>query len=219
MSGWKRQRLYVFCLDLINALENACIAVSRSASAICSAITAKSHFFYPIRRQKTQKTLYRSGACVLSCAIQISTEGDVIRTRFENTGGLFPGEGKAPSMSRDMRLPPDGRASFERLNDEAAMRPSIMDAGSLVAANDNRAPKTPTPLWTAKELRLTRAQADFLSCGMSSVHQRVNDRTEISLRGRAMLAWTKGNGGCFYLGATPKGQAALKRHEKQGESK
>lgn len=143
----------------------------------------------------------------------------MIRTRIENIGGPFLGEGKAPSMSRDMRLPPDGRASLEALNDEAAMRPSIMDAGSLVAANDNRAPKTPTPLWTAKQLRLTRAQADFLSCGRSSVYQRVNDRTEISLRGRGMLAWTHGNGGCFYLGATPKGQAALKRHEKQGESK
>ena len=40
-------------------------------------------------------------------------------------------------MTRDYHLV-DGRASFERFNDEAAMRGGVMDAGSLVAANDNK---------------------------------------------------------------------------------
>ena len=59
-----------------------------------------------------------------------------IRTSFRNIGGPFPGKGSAPSMTKDFHLV-DGRASFERFNDEAAMRGSVMDAGSLAAANDN----------------------------------------------------------------------------------
>ncbi|WP_438748383.1 hypothetical protein [Pararhizobium sp. O133] len=39
-------------------------------------------------------------------------------------------------MTRDFHLV-DGRASFERFNDQAAMRTHVFDAGSLVAANDN----------------------------------------------------------------------------------
>ena len=60
-----------------------------------------------------------------------------LRTSFRNIGGPFPGKGSAPSMTKDFHLV-DGRASFERFNDEAAMRPHIRDAGSLAAANDNR---------------------------------------------------------------------------------
>lgn len=59
-----------------------------------------------------------------------------LRTSFRNLGGPFPGKGSAPSMTRDFHLV-DGRASFERFNDEAALRPHIRDAGSLIAANDN----------------------------------------------------------------------------------
>ncbi|WP_234840842.1 hypothetical protein [Sinorhizobium meliloti] len=40
-------------------------------------------------------------------------------------------------MTRDFHLPRGQRAGFEKLNDAAAMRPTITDAGSLVAANDN----------------------------------------------------------------------------------
>lgn len=61
----------------------------------------------------------------------------MIRTRIQNIGGPFPGVGSAPTMVRDKWLPKDGRAAFERLNDEAAMRGTVIDAGSLVAANDN----------------------------------------------------------------------------------
>lgn len=52
-------------------------------------------------------------------------------------GGPFPGKGSAPSMARDYHLP-TGRADFEDLNDLAALRPSLTDAGSSVPANDNR---------------------------------------------------------------------------------
>jgi hypothetical protein len=40
-------------------------------------------------------------------------------------------------MTRDKVLPRGERAGFERLNDAAAKRPHLTDAGSLVAANDN----------------------------------------------------------------------------------
>ncbi|WP_234838941.1 hypothetical protein [Sinorhizobium meliloti] len=40
-------------------------------------------------------------------------------------------------MTKDFHLPRGQRAGFEKLNDAAAMRPTITDAGSLVAANDN----------------------------------------------------------------------------------
>lgn len=62
----------------------------------------------------------------------------MIRTRNQNIAGPFPGIESAPAMVRDKWLPPDGRAAFERLNDEAAMRGTVINAGSLVAANDNR---------------------------------------------------------------------------------
>ncbi|WP_234844118.1 hypothetical protein [Sinorhizobium meliloti] len=41
-------------------------------------------------------------------------------------------------MTRDFHLPRGERAGFEKLNDAAAMRPTVMDAGSLVPANDNK---------------------------------------------------------------------------------
>jgi len=63
-----------------------------------------------------------------------------IRTSFRNIGGPFPGKGSAPSMTRDFHLI-DGKASFEKFNDAAALRPHIRDAGSLVAANDNEPQK------------------------------------------------------------------------------
>ncbi|TIX89204.1 hypothetical protein [Rhizobium sp. P44RR-XXIV] len=65
----------------------------------------------------------------------------MIRTRIQNIGGPFPGKGAAPSMLHDKTLPRGQRASFEALNDAASMRPAISDAGSLVAANDNRSAK------------------------------------------------------------------------------
>lgn len=59
------------------------------------------------------------------------------RARLQNLGGPFPGKGAAPSMVHDKVLPRGKRAGFEALNDAAAMHPTISDAGSLVAANDN----------------------------------------------------------------------------------
>jgi len=60
-----------------------------------------------------------------------------LRTRIQNIGGPFPGKGAAPTMIHDKVLPAAGRAAFEKLNDAASMHGSVMDAGSLVAANDN----------------------------------------------------------------------------------
>lgn len=57
--------------------------------------------------------------------------------KIQNIGGPFPGKCAAPEMNHDKVLPRGTRASFERLNDAAAMRPHVTDAGSLVAANDN----------------------------------------------------------------------------------
>ncbi len=62
----------------------------------------------------------------------------MIRTRIQNIGGAFPGRGAAPEMNHGFYLPRGQRAGFEKLNDLAAMRPTVMDAGSLVAANDNK---------------------------------------------------------------------------------
>ncbi|MBX5017483.1 MULTISPECIES: hypothetical protein [Rhizobium] len=60
-----------------------------------------------------------------------------LRIRVQNIGGPFPGRGAAPEMLHDKILPRGQRAAFERLNDLAAMRPTVTDAGSLVAVNDN----------------------------------------------------------------------------------
>ena len=59
------------------------------------------------------------------------------RNSYRNLGGPFPGRGAAPTMVHDKVLPRGKRAAFEALNDAAAMRPHVTDAGSLVAANDN----------------------------------------------------------------------------------
>ncbi|WP_230057844.1 hypothetical protein [Agrobacterium fabrum] len=142
----------------------------------------------------------------------------MIRLRVENIGGPFPGKGQAPSMSHDKVLPRNERAAFERLNDLAAMRPHVMDAGSLSPANDNpRLPETPATksIWPARELRLTPSQADFLHRGRSSVHRRINDRTELILKSRGMLAWRKGTDDKFYLVPSDKGQAALSKFEQR----
>lgn len=61
----------------------------------------------------------------------------MIRNSHRTQGGPFPGRGAAPAMKHDFHLPRGQRAGFEKLNDAAAMRPHVTDAGSLVAANDN----------------------------------------------------------------------------------
>jgi hypothetical protein len=63
--------------------------------------------------------------------------------------------------------------------------------------------------WSAKDLRLTPVQADHLRRGSGSVHQRVTDRTELLLSARKMFAWKKDRSGEWYLGLSPKGEAAL----------
>ena len=68
-------------------------------------------------------------------------------------------------------------------------------------------------IWSAKELRLTRTQADYLRVGNSSVHQRVTDRTEMILASRKMLTWKKDRAGEWYLGRSSKGDAALAKYE------
>jgi hypothetical protein len=62
----------------------------------------------------------------------------MIRNSHRTQGGPFPGRGAAPAMTKDFYLPRGQRAGFEKLNDLAAMRPTLVDAGSLVAANDNK---------------------------------------------------------------------------------
>lgn len=142
----------------------------------------------------------------------------MIRLRVENIGGAFPGKGQAPSMTHDKILPRNERAAFERLNDLAALRPHVMDAGSLTPTNDNgRWPEAPATksIWPARALRLTPSQADFLHRGRSSVHRRINDRTELILKSRGMLAWRKGSEDQFYLVPSDKGRAALSKYEQR----
>ncbi|WP_234896087.1 hypothetical protein [Sinorhizobium meliloti] len=54
-------------------------------------------------------------------------------------------------MKHDFHLPRGKRAGFEKLNDAAAMRPTIVDAGSLVAANDNKRVRPVANAGTATE--------------------------------------------------------------------
>ncbi|KQV33128.1 MULTISPECIES: hypothetical protein [unclassified Rhizobium] len=63
--------------------------------------------------------------------------------------------------------------------------------------------------WSARELRLTRVQADYLTRGFSSVHQRVTDRTELILESRRMLLWKRQSDGTYARLRSPKGDAAL----------
>ncbi|MGR9420647.1 hypothetical protein [Rhizobium leguminosarum] len=137
----------------------------------------------------------------------------MIRTRVQNLGGPFPGKGAAPTMVRDKVLPHGQRAGFEKLNDLAAMRPAITDAASFVAANDNEPPRQFALTWSSKELRLTRAQADFLGSGRNSLHQRVDDRTQLILEARKMFGpWRPNGDGTYSLPLSAKGQAALSRY-------
>ncbi len=131
------------------------------------------------------------------------------RVRLQNLGGPFPGKGAAPTMAHDKILPRGQRAGFEKLNDAAAMHPTISDAGSLVAANDNTPQRETQLTWSSKDLRLTRVQEDFLRNGQSSVHQRVQERTELILEARKMLTWKRSPNGTYYRGPSAKGEAAL----------
>jgi hypothetical protein len=71
--------------------------------------------------------------------------------------------------------------------------------------------------WSSRELRLTKIQADFLRTGQSSVHQRIQDRTEIILEARRMFAWRPAGDGTYYRGLSPKGQAAIKQWNEKGK--
>ncbi|MBB6224551.1 hypothetical protein [Rhizobium leguminosarum] len=89
----------------------------------------------------------------------------------------------------------------------------MTDAGSLVAANDNARQREAAPNWTSKELRLTKAQADFLGSGRNSIHQRVDDRTQLILEARKMFgAWKPNGDGTYSLPLSAKGEAALSRY-------
>lgn len=70
--------------------------------------------------------------------------------------------------------------------------------------------------WSAKDLRITRTQADFLKRRHSSVHQRVTDRTELILKSRGMLEWRPNGKGEYFLERSPKGDAALGKWEGKG---
>lgn len=72
--------------------------------------------------------------------------------------------------------------------------------------------------WPARELRLTRAQADFLSNGSMSVHQRVDDRTELILEARKMFGpWKKNADGTYSRPLSAKGTAALAQYSNRGK--
>ncbi|MGZ2429600.1 hypothetical protein ACVI1T_001499 [Rhizobium redzepovicii] len=72
--------------------------------------------------------------------------------------------------------------------------------------------------WPARELRLTRAQADFLANGSMSVHQRVDDRTELILEARKMFGpWKKNADGTYSRPLSAKGTAALAQYSNRGK--
>ncbi|RVP07451.1 hypothetical protein CN085_31650 [Sinorhizobium meliloti] len=68
--------------------------------------------------------------------------------------------------------------------------------------------------WSHRELKLTRAQADFLTRGLNSrVHERATERNEFILRQREMIKWRRREeGGLYYLGLSEKGEAALSHY-------
>ncbi|WP_156668625.1 hypothetical protein [Rhizobium aegyptiacum] len=71
--------------------------------------------------------------------------------------------------------------------------------------------------WSTQDLQLTKSQADFLRTGQSSVHRRVQDRTELILESRRMFgSWKKNADGTFSRPLSAKGAAALDRYEKRG---
>lgn len=87
-------------------------------------------------------------------------------------------------------------------------------------ANDNQPPgATVKNLWTSGDLRLTKWQADFLKYGSSSIHRRIEDRTELILKSGGMLCWRRSTGGEHYLAPSPKGEAALHRHNQRGNTR
>ncbi|WP_420377267.1 hypothetical protein [Sinorhizobium meliloti] len=66
--------------------------------------------------------------------------------------------------------------------------------------------------WSHRDLKLTSAQADFLTRGLNSkVHQRVTERTELILGQRRMYQWRRDGSG--YLEPTEKGKAALSHYK------
>ncbi|MDX0968009.1 hypothetical protein [Sinorhizobium medicae] len=68
--------------------------------------------------------------------------------------------------------------------------------------------------WSHRDLKLTSAQADFLTRGLNNrVHQRGTERTEFTLRQRGMSKWRrKKEGGHYYLGRKGRGSVvALQR--------
>lgn len=70
--------------------------------------------------------------------------------------------------------------------------------------------------WSRRDLRLTRVQAAYLLFGQSSVHQRVQDRTEIILEARRMLSWRRSADGTYRRGLSAKGEAAIKQWNERG---
>lgn len=71
--------------------------------------------------------------------------------------------------------------------------------------------------WSRRDLRLTRVQVAYLLSGQSSVHQRVQDRTEIFLETRRMLSWRRRADGTYYRGLSAKGEAAIKQWNERGK--
>lgn len=66
--------------------------------------------------------------------------------------------------------------------------------------------------WKYEDLRLTGAQAGFLSRRSSSVHRRVDERTELILKQRGMFGpWLRNPDGTYQQGLSAKGKAALAR--------
>lgn len=71
--------------------------------------------------------------------------------------------------------------------------------------------------WSTDELRLTKVQADFLRTGQSSVHRRVQDRTELILESRRMFSsWRKNSDGTYSRPLSEKGAAALDLYRSRG---
>jgi len=67
--------------------------------------------------------------------------------------------------------------------------------------------------WSSKELRLTKAQADFLGSGRNSIHRRVDDRTQLILEARKMFGpWKRNDDLTYSLPLSAKGEAALSRY-------
>lgn len=68
--------------------------------------------------------------------------------------------------------------------------------------------------WSPRDLKLTSGQADFFTRGLNSrVHQRVTERTELTLGKRRMIQWRRRNDGRWYLDLTETGMAALSHYK------